>query len=289
MAKKILPTDNNSRMAAQIDEIYNRLSFVDDLLTDLAPALEKISKETHETVKELREKFERDETLTLLKKVGDNIPTFVELLNVMEAVKGLMTDAAPAIGKITKETHETVKELREKFERDETLTLLKKVGDNIPTFVELLNVMEAVKGLMIDVSPAIGKISKEVTPTINMLRESFEKDEALQLLQKTGENINTFNKLLDFLGSFDRSGTLDFTLVNASTKEIEYMLKGMLRCLSKAMQEIAAKPPQPGIRNLLSAIRNTEVQKGILLMTIFARYLPQSVYETIQEGAIQQK
>src|SRR3972149_5083279 len=289
MAKKILPTDNNSRMAAQIDEIYNRLSFVDDLLTDLAPALEKISKETHETVKELREKFERDETLTLLKKVGDNIPTFVELLNVMEAVKGLMTDAAPALGKITKETHETVKELREKFERDETLTLLKKVGDNIPTFVELLNVMEAVKGLMTDVSPAIGKISKEVTPSINMLRESFEKDEALQLLQKTGENINTFNKLLDFLGSFDRSGTLDFTLVNASTKEIEYMLKGMLRCLSKAMQEIASKPPQPGIRNLLSAIRNTEVQKGILLMTIFARYLPQSIYETIQEGAIQQK
>src|SRR3990172_7943075 len=231
MAKKILPTDNNSRMAAQIDEIYNRLSLVEDLLTDLAPALEKISKETHETVNELREKFERDETLTLLKKVGDNIPTFVELLNVMEVVKGLMTDVSPAIGKISKETHETV----------------------------------------------------------NELRESFEKDEALQLLQKTGENINTFNKLLDFLGSFDRSGTLDFTLVNASTKEIEYMLKGMLRCLSKAMQEIAAKPPQPGIRNLLSAIRNTEVQKGILLMTIFARYLPQSIYETIQEGAIQQK
>src|SRR3972149_4940809 len=199
MAKKILPTDNNSRMAAQIDEIYNRLSFVDDLLTDLAPALEKISKETHETVKELREKFERDETLTLLKKVGDNIPTFVELLNVMEAVKGLMTDAAPAIGKITKETHETVKELREKFERDETLTLLKKVGDNIPTFVELLNVMEAVKGLMIDVSPAIGKITKETHETVKELREKFERDETLTLLKKVGDNIPTFVELLNVM------------------------------------------------------------------------------------------
>ena len=279
MAKKILPTDNNSRMAAQINEIYNRLSLVEDLLTDLAPALGKITKETHETINELREKFERDETLELIKKVGDNIPTFVELLNVMEAVKGLMTDAAPAIGKITKETHETVKELREKFERDETLTLLKKVGDNIPTFVELLNVMEAVKGLMTDVSPAIGKISKEVTPSINMLRESLEKDEALELLQKTGENIGTFNKLLDFLNNFEKEGKLDFTLEKASAKEMDYMMIGLQKTLLLTVKQYAEMPPKPGIKNLLSAMKDPDVQKGILFMTAMAKNLSRCLTE----------
>lgn len=266
-------------MAAKIDEIYDRLSLIENLLVDLSPGFGKISKEIGPTIKDLREVYERDETLTLVKKAGENIPAFLELLNVMEAMKGLMEDLIPAVGKITKEVSPTIKDLREVYERDETLTLIKKAGENIPTLVTLVDLMQTMKGLIEDLMPAVGKITKELTPTITMLRESLEKDEVLDLIQKTGENVNTFNKLLDFLNKFDKSGTLDFTLENMAAKEMDYIIKGMQKCIVRTMQQFAEKPPEPGLRNILAAMRDPEVQKGILFMTAIARNLTKCISE----------
>ncbi len=260
-------------MAAKIDEIYDRLKLIENLLTDLSPSFGKISKEIAPTVTELREIYEKDETLALVKKAGENIPTFLELLKLMEVMKGLVEDILPAVGKITKEISPTITELREIYEKDETLTLVKKAGENIPTFLELLNMMEVAKGLMNDLMPAVGKISKEVMPSINMLRESLEKEEVLDLLQKAGENINVFNKLLDFLNKFDKSGTLDYTLENVGRKEIDILLKGIQTTAAKTMQQFMEKPPQPGIGNLMKAMTDSEVQKGLLFLTAFAKNL----------------
>jgi uncharacterized protein YjgD (DUF1641 family) len=202
----------------------------------------------------------------------------------MESMKGLTEDLTLAVGKISKELSPTIKDLREIYERDETLTLVKKAGENIPTFLTLLDLMETMKGLAEDLTPAVSKISKEMTPSITMLRESFEKDELLDLLQKTGENINTFNKLLDFLNKFDKSGTLDYTLENISTREIDIMLKGMQTTAAKTMKQFMESPPKPGLGNLIKAMRDPEVQKGILFFTAFAKNLTQCMSETIQES-----
>jgi len=280
--QKVTETKNNGKMAAQIDEIYNRFDLINNLVIDLSPALEKISKELSVTIRELRERFERDETLKLIKKVGDNIPTFMQLLDWMEAAKGMIADVEPAIGKISKETHTTIRELRERFERDETLTLIKKVGDNIPTFITLLDLMEVAKGLVNDLSPTIGRITKEMLPSINMLRESFEKDEVLDLLQNVGKNINAFNKLLTFLNDFENSGTLDFTLEQLSSKEMNSMMIGMQKCAVKTIQEISEKPPKAGLKGIFAALRDPEVLKGMMIMTAFARNMSVSLSETLQ-------
>jgi uncharacterized protein YjgD (DUF1641 family) len=179
----------------------------------------------------------------------------------------------PAAGKITKELSPTIKDLREVYEREETLTLIKKVGENIPTLVTLLNLMETMKGMAEDLMPAAGKITKELTPTITMIRESLEKDEVLDLVQKIGENINVFNKLLDFLNKFEKSGTLDYTLDNLSAKEMNVMIMGIQTTAVKTMKQFMENPPKPGLMNIFSAVKDPEVQKGILFLTAFARNL----------------
>ncbi|MDI6751589.1 MAG: DUF1641 domain-containing protein [bacterium] len=220
MENKSLPTE---RMAVQINEIYDRLNTIESLIADLAPALEKITRETQPVAKELRERFERDETLTLIKKIGENIPTFVKLLDIMATTKGLVSD----------------------------------------------------------LYPAIEKISKEIAPSIKMLRESFEKDETLQLIQKTGENMGIFNKLLNFLAGFD-TPEMD-TLFG---KETQSMIKGIERCTAKAMQQLAKEPLKHGFRQLISAIRDPEVQKGLLFLLMFAKNMPECISETIKENRL---
>ena len=121
--------------------------------------------------------------------------------------------------------------------------------------------------------PAAGKISKEIAPSINMLRESLEKEEVLDLLQKAGQNIHVLNKLLDFLARFDKSGTLDYTLENIAGREMDIMLKGIQSTAAKTMQQFMERPPKPGISQVMKAMTDPEVQKGILFFTAFAKNL----------------
>ncbi|MBF0342637.1 MAG: DUF1641 domain-containing protein [Nitrospirae bacterium] len=330
------------KMAMQIDEIYGRLKLVENLYQDIMPALEKIPKEINSTLNELRTRFEREETLALIKAVGDNIPTFVTMIKTMEAFIGLFKDVAPVAEKVVHELTPTINSLRYAFEREETLELIQKMGENIPifleglktmehfasmfkdvmptgekimkeltptinalryafeseetlelilktgenipTFLEGLKMMEFAVGMFKDVMPMGEKVLTELTPTINMLRYAFEKDETLDLLQKTGENIPTFIKLLDFLAHFEQSGGLDYTLKSASVKETEYMIKGMEKCAVRTMQQLMERPLKPGMKSLFSSMMDPEVQKGFILLTTFARNMPQCMLETIEES-----
>src|SRR3972149_3960166 len=321
MEKKNLPqpTDTIERMAAKIDEIYDRLNFIETLMSDLGPGLGKVAKDLSPTIKDLRELYEKDETLELIMKVGDNIPTFLTLLNLMGTVKGMLEDLAPAIQKISKDTQPTIRDLREKFEKDETLELIMKVGDNIPTFLTLLNLMGTVKGMLEDLAPALVKISKDIQPTIRDLREKFERDETLELIMKLGDNIpvfvmlkdlsgkpeihdfilktlenikifrglgdmlSVFDNLMNFLQELNKAKTIDYTTKILLSKEINYLIIGMDKCIFNAMKDIKENPIKPGIKNLISAVRDPEVQKGILIMTKFAKWLPGSLSEAEKE------
>jgi uncharacterized protein YjgD (DUF1641 family) len=142
--------------------------------------------------------------------------------------------------------------------------------------------MEVAKGLVNDLSPTIGRITKEMLPSINMLREYFEKDEVLDLLQNVGKNINAFNKLLTFLNDFENSGTLDFTLEQVSSKEMNCLMIGIQKCAVKTIQEISEKPPKAGLKGIFAALRDPEVLKGMMIMTAFARNMSLSLSETVQ-------
>lgn len=283
MSKNKTAHPGNGTSAVSLDDLSGRLKVVENFISELMPAVDRISKEVNETLNELRVRFERDESLVLLKKVGDNIPVFIELLDLMKVMRGMLNDIAPVPDAITGELTQTINDLRYRYEREETLTLLKKVGDNIPVFVQLLDVFTAFKGMFEDVYPAVDGIMKELNPTINKLRLLFEKDETLDLLVKTGENVGTFNKLLDFLKTFSDSGELDFTLETFFAKETEYLMRGMEKCAVRTMHQLMEQPLKAGFRSLFSAMTDPEVQKGFVLMTTFARNMPQCMIESIED------
>jgi uncharacterized protein YjgD (DUF1641 family) len=294
ITKEINPTVRGLRERFERDEtlqLVNRTgdnipNFIDliDMMTamkgmmdDYQPAIEKIMKELHPTIRVMREKFERDETLQLVKRTGDNIPNFIDLIDMMTAMKGMMDDYQPSIEKIMKELHPTIRVMREKFERDETLQLVKRTGDNIPNFIDLIDMMTAMKGMMDDYQPSIEKIVKELHPTIRALRESFEKDVTLDVMKKTGDNMEVFDRMLDFLKGFDESGLLQFTLDTQSDSDVRHLLRSAQVCMLKSIKEIREKPPAPGIGKLMSAMMDPEVQKGMLIMTTFAKNLSHCV------------
>src|SRR3990172_5326168 len=117
-------TPRTARSAEHMTVIQTKIEHLEALVTNTIPALQQAIQETQESIKEIKELLEPEK---------------------IKAVKGLMNDMAEAPAKITKELHTTINDLRESFERDETLTLLKMLGDNIPTFIELLSTMKAAK------------------------------------------------------------------------------------------------------------------------------------------------
>lgn len=311
MAEKLTlkPSNGDEKMAAQVNEIYGKFHMIENLLADLSPALEKISKDLHPTIKDLREKYERDETVELIRKVGDNIPTFLQLFDMMKIVKGLLADLMPAVEKIVDDASPVIKDMRERFEREETLELLKKVGDNIPLFLQLMSLIPVGKGLVEDMLPAVGKITHDISPTITQLREKYERDETLEMIMKLGDDIPVliilldllgkqeipgmltklgeqmamFEKLVDFLDEFGKTGILDVVTKLMVSKEMNFMIRGIDKCAMTALQDIRSTPVKPGIKNLITAVMDPEVQKGLLILTKFAKYLPKSLAEAQKE------
>ncbi len=58
------------------------------------------------------------------------------------------------------------------------------------------------------------------------------------------------------------------------------ILKSTIKGVSKTVQHHAAHPPKPGILNLLSAMRDPEVQAGLMFMTTLAKNMHQCMIQT---------
>jgi nitrate reductase assembly molybdenum cofactor insertion protein NarJ len=248
-------------------ELLTNMQAIRGLVQDIVPSIQNVNHELGETINELRSRYERDEVVELIKKMGDHIPTFLQLANTMDAVKGMVTDFAPAIIKINDEVGETVSILREKFERDEVIELLKKMGDNIPMMLDLMSKMDAINGFIKEVAPNAENIFKEISPTINMLREALEKEELLVITKQFGENLPTFQKLLAFLTTFEKTGNLDLTLEESLTRETQFLMKGLLKCTRRTMHELQTNPMKPSAGGLVSSVFDSDVQWGMLMMT----------------------
>lgn len=65
-----------------------------------------------------------------------------------------------------------------------------------------------------------------------------------------------------------------------STPHAQDILRSLTKCLSKTIQQFATQPPQPGIRNLVSVMRDPEVQMGLMFMAALAKNMQQCMVET---------
>ncbi|EFW92270.1 hypothetical protein ZOD2009_09435 [Haladaptatus paucihalophilus DX253] len=135
----------------------------------------------------------------LVTRVEANADEFVELLDLLLATKRLGDDLAPELKTATAESRESLEQLRLALEREETLVLLQTVGENAETLTELLELLDATKSLADDLVPEVKTVATDAREPLEELRVAFEGQEPLVLLQKLGENTDTFIELLDIL------------------------------------------------------------------------------------------
>ena len=162
-----------TRIEANSDELIELLDLLlatKYLGDDLTPELKAVATEERESIEELRATLEDQDTLLLAEKIGDNVDTFIELIDVLEATKDLADDLGPELKLVATDAREPLEELRVAFEGQDTLLLLQKIGENTDTFVELLDLMEATQELLEDLTPELKAAATESRGSFEQLR-----------------------------------------------------------------------------------------------------------------------
>ncbi|AFZ74288.1 DUF1641 domain-containing protein [Natronobacterium gregoryi] len=137
----------------ELAELLEMLVVVEELSADLAPELREAAHDSREPIAEVRTALEREEMLVLVQRVGENADTLVELLETLEVVDDLAGDLVPELKTVVRENRETFARLRTALEREETLTLLERLGENEETLIELLELLEVTYDLAEDLVP----------------------------------------------------------------------------------------------------------------------------------------
>ena len=217
----------------------------------------------------------------------------------------------PVISKINEEVYPTLYALRGKIDKEETLVLVEKLAENTDTFLHMFELLEATKELTNQIMPVIPRLSEEVYPTLYALRGKIDKKETLTLLETAADNIEPVVKLLSIVDKYRQDGTLDSiiellskpsvgnlinTLTSMSDEEIDGIANAMismlglltklsdpkvLRLLDSMLSAVCAleleKPKKTGVRGLVSATRDEDIQKSMGILLDLLRNLSRNV------------
>jgi uncharacterized protein YjgD (DUF1641 family) len=156
--------------ADELRELVELVVVTKRLGEELTPEVRDAANEAREPMADLRLALEREETLRLVRTVGDNAEDLAELVELASATRGLAEELAPELREAATEARGPMAELRLALEREETLTLVRKLGENTDTFVELLDVLEATHGLVEEMVPELREAATESRDPIADLR-----------------------------------------------------------------------------------------------------------------------
>lgn len=78
-------------------------------------------------------------------------------------------------------------------------------------------------------------------------------------------------RLASFLAAF---------IEEVSTPHVQDMLAGMTKCSLQTIKQFADKPSEPGIRNLISTMRDPEVQRGMIFMANLGKNMHQCMIKS---------
>lgn len=188
-----------SENAEELERLLDELMVVQKLAEGLAPELQEAAQENREPLEELRLAFEREETVTLLRTLGENSDDLVELLDTLDATQGLVEDLVPELTLVVRENRETLERLRLAFEDEDTIRLLETVGENTETLNDSIELLDASTDLAEDMVPELLTVVRENRETFERLRMVYEKEETVVLLEKLGENVENLNQMLSLL------------------------------------------------------------------------------------------
>ncbi|KTG29005.1 DUF1641 domain-containing protein [Haloferax profundi] len=158
------------RNADELAELLELMVTAQDLAADLTPELRETVRENREPIRELRIAFEREETLRLFQKVGDEADTLVELLDVLAVSQRVADELVPGVLDAVRENRDVVERLRFALEREETIVLVERLGENMDTFVELVDLLDATTDLAEELVPGVLDATRENRHAIEDLR-----------------------------------------------------------------------------------------------------------------------
>jgi uncharacterized protein YjgD (DUF1641 family) len=203
--------------ADELAELLRMLAQTEDLAEDLVPELRETVRENREPIRELRVAFEREETLTLLTKVGEESDTLLELLDVLAASKGLADDLIPELRIVVQENREVLERLRLSLEKEETIILLEQLGENADTLIEMLDLLDATHDLAMELTPELRDVAqdnRDVIRDFRMAAAGFADAHAESDVEmyELGRNAGNMVALVETLGDPKVTKALDETV-----------------------------------------------------------------------------
>lgn len=239
-----------ARVAAHEDELIDLLDLLiatKRLSEELNPELQESSIKYRETIDELRVSFEREEAVTLVRTLGENADDLAELVELGTATKELAADLAPEVQTATMEAREPIDTVRVAFEDQEPLVLLQKLGENTNTFIDLLDLLEASEGLLVDLLPELQEATLASRDSFDQLRllgagfaDGYSEHDTDPY--EVGQNLARMLVLAERIG--------DPNLVDAVDSGLSVFTDDQA-------------PPKRGIWGTIKALRDEDVQQGL--------------------------
>lgn len=156
--------------ADDLRELVELVVVAKQLGDDLTPEAREAATDLREPLADLRLALEREEMRHLLETVGHNADDLAELLEFAAASKNLAEELAPELQEAAADARHPIAQLRLALEREETLVLLQKLGENTETFIELLDLLEASHGLLEELVPELREAAADARSPIADLR-----------------------------------------------------------------------------------------------------------------------
>jgi uncharacterized protein YjgD (DUF1641 family) len=234
--------------ADDLAELLDLLEATQGLAEELVPELVEVTRENREPVEELRMAFEKEETLVLLQRVGESSEQLVELLDLLEVSQGLAEDLLPELIVVARENRATLERLRMSFEKEETIVLLEKLGDNADDLAELLDLLDATKGL-----------AEELVPEgIDLARENREPIAELRMLVAGFADARADRETPDMYELGQNLENLVAVGETAAQPEIAEALQAGMTAFTDD-----TKPKKVGPLGLFSALRDSDVKRAL--------------------------
>jgi hypothetical protein len=284
-----------SRVAANADDLLALLDLlvaVRGLSADLVPEARTAVAENREPLSDLRTSLEREETLVLLRRVGDNAEALSDLLDLLDVTRDLAAELGPELKTVAVENRSELEALRLAFEREETLTLLRRLGHNTDTFCDLLTLLEMTGDVVGDVTPTDDAELAALRADIERLEAAFEREPTVRAVESLGENMETLVGLGHLLEGFGDAADRTPQEYYELGERLGYALDvaeqasdpAVLDVVSAGADGLAADTDREvGLFGLVSALRDDDVRRSLGTALTVAERVGQTRSKTTEQ------
>ncbi|WP_142857499.1 DUF1641 domain-containing protein [Salinigranum halophilum] len=284
-----------SRVAANADDLLALLDLlvaVRGLSADLVPEARTAVAENREPLSDLRTSLEREETLVLLRRVGDNAEALSDLLDLLDVTRDLAAELGPELKTVAVENRSELEALRLAFEREETLTLLRRLGHNTDTFCDLLTLLEMTGDVVGDVTPTNDAELAALRADIERLEAAFEREPTVRAVESLGENMETLVGLGHLLEGFGDAADRTPQEYYELGERLGYALDvaeqasdpAVLDVVSAGADGLAADTDREvGLFGLVSALRDDDVRRSLGTALTVAERVGQTRSKTTEQ------